>query len=162
MSKAQEARDEKARCIEQLREWLEPGDTVHTIIRHVARSGMSRHIGLVILSKNEDGGITDIHPNYTVAQACGYPLNKSGDGLVVGGCGMDMGFSVVYDLSRVLFPDGFKCSGERCGSNDHANRSQEGDCQYCGDPSVLVCCRDCRGKITHTGDGGYALNQRWL
>lgn len=37
------------------------------------------------------------------------------------GCGMDMGFSLVYDLGRVLFRDNFRCIGKGCPSSDHDN-----------------------------------------
>ena len=130
---------ERQEAVEKLRSWFKPGDTVFTTLRHVSRSGMTRHIGVVVL---RDG--VDLYPNYAIAAACDYRLNKNGDGLVVGGCGMDMGFALVYDLSRVLFPDGFDCTGEGCPSNDHSN----GDRDY--------------SPHRHTGDGGYALKQRWL
>jgi len=53
MTKKQEA--EKQEQIAQLRKWLKPGDTVYMIIDHVARSGMSRSIR-VVLMKCEGGG----------------------------------------------------------------------------------------------------------
>src|SRR3990172_2873899 len=86
---------------EKLREWIKPGDTVYTILRHVSRSGMQREIGIVLL---KDG--TDLHPNYLVAKALGERVGKF-DSVIVGGCGMDMGFHLVYNLSRALFPAGF-------------------------------------------------------
>jgi hypothetical protein len=98
MTKAQKAEREDA--ILKLREWLKPGDTVYTILRHVSRSGMQREIGIVIF---KDG--VDLHPNYAVALAVNVRTNKDGDGVVVGGAGMDMGYHVVHTLSRVLWPD---------------------------------------------------------
>jgi len=38
------------------------------------------------------------------------PFDK-GDGLTVHGCGMDMGFHLVYETSRILYPEG--CSDIR-------------------------------------------------
>jgi hypothetical protein len=35
-------------------------------------------------------------------------------GITVGGGGMDMGFHLVYNLGRVLWPFGFKRAGKRC------------------------------------------------
>jgi hypothetical protein len=131
-TKAQRAEREEA--IAKLREWLKPGDTVYTILRHVSKSGMSREIGLVIIRDGET-----LHPNYSAAKALGYRQGKS-DGLIVGGCGMDMGFHVVYNLSHVLFSSGFDCIGDGCPSNDHSNREDN----------------------AHHVDGGYALRQRWL
>ena len=44
MAKKEKERDEAR---ERLLEMLRPGDTVHTILRHVSRSGMSRSISPV-------------------------------------------------------------------------------------------------------------------
>lgn len=136
MTKAQ--KQERDEAIAKLREWIKPGDTVYTILRHVSRSGMQREIGVVLL---KDG--TDLHPNYSVATALRERVGKR-DGVIVGGCGMDMGFHLVYNLGRTLFPDGFECVGEKhCHANDHSN----GDRNY---------------KPHHHNDGGYALKHRWL
>lgn len=83
---------------QQLRKWLKPGDTVHTICDHVSRSGMSRNIRVLILRDGEA-----LHPNHAVAVVLGYGRAKRGDGLVVGGCGMDMGFHIVHSLGYALF-----------------------------------------------------------
>lgn len=127
MSKKSET--EKQEAIAQLREWLKPGDTVYTILRHVSKSGMQREIGIVI---NREGSM--LHPNYSVAKALGYRQGKR-DGLVVGGCGMDMGYHVVYNLGRALWPDGFECMGDKEGQ---------------------------RGRSNDHSDGGYALRHEWL
>lgn len=104
MSKATEA--ERAEVIQKLREWIKPGYTVYTILRQVSRSGMSRHISVVVMPK--DGG-RPLHPNYSVSKALRYaPLVRSlggVDALRVGGAGMDMGFDLVYNLAYVLYPD---------------------------------------------------------
>lgn len=42
---------------------------------------------------------------YAVADAVGWPERDGA--IVVGGCGMDMGFHLVYTLGRYLYPDGF-------------------------------------------------------
>jgi hypothetical protein len=55
-------------------------------------------------------GDTVFKPRYLtgwIAHAMGYKLHKDG-GVVIKGGGMDMGFHVVYCLSRRLFPEGFK------------------------------------------------------
>lgn len=136
----------------KLREWLHPGDTVYTILRHVSRSGMSRNISVVVPFGNGDF----IHPNHAVAVVTGMPLVRGwNDAIKVGGCGSDMGFMLVYDLSYRLFPNGYGCTGERCNSNDHTN----GDRDYTphngeADAGVPI-------KHWHS-DGGYALKQKWL
>src|SRR5690242_7664671 len=117
LTKAQ--RQERDDATTTLRGWIKPGQTVYTILRNVSRSGMSREIGIVLL---EDG--VDRHPNYMVGKALGYRVGKR-DGLIVGGCGMDMGFHVVYHLARTLWPTGFGCIGKGCRSNDHINGDRD-------------------------------------
>ena len=119
---------------------LKPDDKVYTILRHVSRSGMSRRISTIYIKKVQTGDIAeewngeplDITP--AVSRLLDYPRNYPHDGMRVDGCGMDMGFEVVYNLGRVLFPDGFKVDG--IGRN--------------GDRSGW------------DKDGGYALKQEWL
>ena len=101
MTKAQKAAQQDA-C-EKLRKLIQPGDKVFTILDHVSKSGMTRHIRIKLISK--DG--TTYDPNYLVAQALDMRQAKRGDGIVTQGCGMDMGFHVVYQLSKVLFDDGY-------------------------------------------------------
>ncbi len=138
MTKTQELEREKA--LTRLREELTPGDTLYTVLRHVSSSGMTRWID--VYKMTEDG------PEYLswwAAKVVDSPVNGTHEGIKRGGCGMDMGFDLVYSLSRSLFPDGYPCIGEKCPANDHSN----GDRDYT--PSHVV----------HR-DGGYALNQRWL
>lgn len=100
---------------DQLRADLPPGSTVYTILHHVSSSGMSRRIGV--------RAIIDNQPHYLdglVAVAIGEKVSDAG-GIVVGGCGMDMGFHIAYSLSHALYPDGFTCLGKKCPSNDHSN-----------------------------------------
>ena len=118
---------------------LKPGDTLHTILRHVSPSGMSRRVSVV---KATADGVEDI--TYLVARILGYRRNEHDGGLVVSGCGMDMGFEVVYNLGRDIYPDGVPCIGQGCNSNDHNN----GDRDYT------------TGRVHK--DGGYAYRQRWL
>lgn len=83
---------------DDLREIVKPGDTVFTILRHVSRSGMLRAIDCYVYRDNEPRRIT-----WSVAKACGFTYSRRHEALTVGGCGMDMGFHVVYTLGRVLF-----------------------------------------------------------
>lgn len=91
----QAQREREAAC-DKLREWLKPGDTVHSILRSVSRSGMSREISFV----DKEMRALD----YQISKACGYSFGKQG--LKVSGCGMDMGFAVVYELGARLWPKG--------------------------------------------------------
>lgn len=129
---AKEIERETAR--KELLEILNPGDTVYCVLRHVSRSGMQREISF----------LTDGHRNidWYVERVLEMRRGKR-DGIVVGGCGMDMGFHLVYNLARVLFADNFICVGDGCPSNDHTN----GDRNY---------------KPHKHSNGGYALKHRWV
>lgn len=129
MTKAKQA--EQAEAVARLRGWLKRGDTLYTICRSVSRSGMTRTIGLVQIEPccsecgadvGENGAcphgcnarVRSIvrHPNHAAALALGRRLSTKGDdGVIVQGCGMDMGFHLVYTLSRLLFDgDGYALS----------------------------------------------------
>jgi hypothetical protein len=128
----------KAEAIATLKRSLVPGAKVYTQVEHVAKSGMSRDISVVIIKDNEPRTITHL-----VAWALDLKRNEHNGGAHITGCGMDMCFEIVYQLGRTLYPDGFECPGESCHSNDHSN----GDRNY--DPH-------------HHKDGGYALRQHDL
>lgn len=98
---------ERDEAIARLREWIKPGDTVYTILRHVSSSGMTRYIDIIHISITDEGkaGITWL--GYNAAAALGWKYTDDYYGIKVGGCGMDMGFHLVYTLSSVLFNDGY-------------------------------------------------------
>ena len=75
-----------------------------------------------------------------VAEVTGFSRDKDSGALRVGGCGMDMGFHVVYSLGSTLYPNGYPCAGTGCRSNDHFNGE----------------------KNAHHRDGGYAFRQEWI
>lgn len=106
---------EREQAKAHLRKLLKPGATVYTILRHVSTSGMSRCISLAIGGKN--GEIVKL--DYWVAKAKGEHIDPKHGGLKVGGCGMDMGFHLVYGLGRMLWPNGTKKPhGTRNGAPD--------------------------------------------
>lgn len=122
--KAQRAAEVEA-AREELRQILPPGAQVLVLQRHVAPSGMTRWLDLYAMVDGELRRITE-----TAATAMDdHTTYKDGHGwtLKVGGCGMDMHFATVYNLSRALYRDGYACTGDseqprhRCGSNDHSN-----------------------------------------
>ena len=117
---------------------LPPGAMIYTILRHVSRSGMSRWIDAYY---HGHGSPICLSPQ--AARILGCPLSNRWQGVRLNGCGMDIGFELVYCLSRALYPDGFQCVGEKCPSNDHSN----GDRDY---------------TPHHHTDGGYALRHQWL
>lgn len=121
-------KDEIANFTERLRAQLPPGSSVYTSVLHVSRSGMSREIAAYVHTPT---GIENI--SWQVAAITGQRYGERG-GVIVGGCGMDMTFALVYGLSRRLYPEGHKCTGSdgytatgraskagRCPSNDHVN-----------------------------------------
>lgn len=101
LSNAEGERLYREQCKEQLRKILKPGQTVYCVLRKVSSSGMRRLISLLIV---EGGEITCI--DYWASKAMGRPCKGNGDGITVNGCGMDMGFELVYSLGRSLWPDG--------------------------------------------------------
>ena len=126
-----------AEARERLLELLSPGDTVHTVLRHVSRSGMCRWIDLYLFTANpvnvEDAAQAvsgQVYPTVTKLYLSGYVATLLGLSChknrhrapQIEGCGMDMGFALVYDLAYTLWPKG-------------ANGNK---------------------------DGGYALKQEWL
>lgn len=149
LSKAQQA--ERDAAIVELRSTFPPNSTVTVVLRHVSRSGMERAISVI------GPDLRDV--SWLVARATGFKMHGKHEGLKVGGCGMDMGFHVVYTLSRTLYGDGYTCSGIKpydaeyntnkgyCRSNDHVNERGVNS--------------DYTPGRAHS-DGGYALSSRWL
>ena len=110
---------------------LKPGTTIYHCLKSVSSSGMSRQISFFVTNKE---GIVNI--DWNISHALGYSRNPKNGAIRVSGCGMDMGFSVVYSLGRRIFPDGFKLPKGRRGRN--------------GDTSGF------------DNDGGYAFLSEWI
>lgn len=121
----------KTEAIKNLNKWygIKPGDRIYTAVTHVAKSGLSRSIKVFVMVDNKPDNITNL-----VSKICGYRLDEKNGGVKVSGCGMDMGFSVVYDLSYQLFREGYATNG--IGRNGNTSGWDK--------------------------DGGYALKQSWL
>jgi hypothetical protein len=175
-----ESTDARARLLEL----LPPGTPVYTILRHVSSSGMSRDISAMIVRD----GRPFLLDGLILAADLGFRRSRRryGEGLAMGGYGMDMGFSLVYSLSSSLYRDGHACTGKqsgpgRCPSNDHTNdygrltaewnrkhglentfdRLNMTDEQVAERQEWISSRRTYRKNRMHR-DGGYALNQRWL
>jgi hypothetical protein len=97
-------KDQRAQeSLEFLQKVLKPGDTVYTNLQHVSNSGMSRRIRVYIPIVDDVTNklrIWDI--SWHVSNVLGYRFNDRHYALVVGGCGMDMGYHVVYSLTHAL------------------------------------------------------------
>lgn len=100
MTKKSEKLAEQESARDRLLSMLSPGDTVYTILRHVSRSGMMRHISLKACI---DGELVDI--TWYAAKLMDEKRADNG-GIKVGGCGVDMGFNLVYNLGHALWPNG--------------------------------------------------------
>lgn len=151
MSKQSQYASDIAEAITELRGLLPVGTTVGTILRHVSASGMTRHISPVLV---QDGNVRDL--TWNVVKAGIAKESARYQGVTLGGAGMDMGFALVYSISRTVYRDGFDCIGEDCPSNDHSNtRPTEGQ-------SWAEARAAGYAPGTHHSDGGYALNQRWI
>lgn len=133
---AKHSKSDRAEAIARLREWIKPGDTVYTILESVSRSGMSRAIRVLIptIDGIRDGQgrgtatVDFIHPNHAVSVALNLRRAKS-EGVIMGGCGMDMGFALVYELSHTLYPE-YQCLGKgKCPSNYHVNHRDRVRCE---------------------------------
>tara|TARA_B100001093_G_C26540463_1_gene889995 strand:- start:224 stop:595 length:372 start_codon:yes stop_codon:yes gene_type:complete len=88
---------EKAYAEAVLKELLKRNETIYSIIRHVSQSGMTRHITFFIIKDDQVWHIDNLISDYL-----DYRTNKRFNALVVGGCGMDMAFSVVNNLQEAM------------------------------------------------------------
>lgn len=95
--------------LDNLKEIVKAGDTVYTVLQSISSNGMSRRIKVII---NDGERVRDI--SYLVAKALEYRYNSKYESLVVGGCGMDMGYHVVSSLARAL---GYTTNGAQSGGN---------------------------------------------
>lgn len=126
----------KEEALEYLRDLLPPGSTVYTVLRHVSKSGMTRWIDCYVLYC-KDGKARRRWISGAVAKATERTLDRRYDSVKIGGCGMDMGFALVYALGWALYPD--------CGANS--------DFGY-------VTGRN--GSAAPETNGGYFLEHEWL
>lgn len=116
-------------AISELLTIVKPGDTIYTILRSVSRSGMSRTLDLYAIKDGKPLCLTAY-----AAAICGYSRTSGARwSLKVKGCGMDMGFDVVYNLGAALWP--------------------KGDGKYT---------RNRNGNKGPETDGGYMLRQEWI
>jgi predicted HAD superfamily phosphohydrolase len=96
---------DKAEAVEKLRELFDssPRKIAYTVTRKVSTSGMTRWISVKMI--DSDGDLRDI--SYYVGAVLGWSITDvMGHRTVrVDGCGMDMGFHLVYSLSYALYRD---------------------------------------------------------
>lgn len=143
----------RKQTIEESKGLIKPGDTVYTLCESVSSSGMTRRIKCFIVV---DGQIRDI--TYRVHVVSGYRID--GGCLIVQGCGMDMGFSVVYDFSSNLYREGFGVEGKSANGKPYRPATQKAAKQAVK-RGVVFSGRNGNASGWDT-NGGYALKQSWL
>jgi hypothetical protein len=100
MNKKQMKELRKQEARQELLEMMEKHNhTVYTELEHVSKSGMLRRISCHV--QDEKGYTNDI--THLVSEVTEINEDKNKKGLRVTGCGMDMGFHVVYNLSNNLY-----------------------------------------------------------
>ena len=158
------SKEELSEARSTLLKLLKPGDTVYTMLNHVSRSGMSRSITPIVIVDNEPR-----YMSWSVAILFGQVRDKY-DGVTLNGCGMDMGFHLVYSLSRILFRDGFgdemeKIDGRRGfegrGKIVKRRPTSREDAAHLYKLGYRAHGRNGDDSGWDT-DGGYALDHRWL
>jgi hypothetical protein len=84
----------------ELRDLLGDKPNVYTILRSVSASGMTRHISLKTIHRGELIDIT-----YLASRVMGDKLSErlGHNTIRVNGCGMDMGWHLVYNLSSISY-----------------------------------------------------------
>lgn len=103
----------RAQVLKEATRKIKPGQKIYCTLRHVSGSGMQRRISLHTVYKGEL-----IPLDYTAAILTGRALSDKG-GIVCNGCGMDMGFDLVYSLGYAIWPKGTpKPHGRRNGEPD--------------------------------------------
>ncbi len=98
---------EKQEAIQRLQEVFKKGDTLFTQLENISKSGMTRHIKVRQLKNDRPLDWT-----YLISKALDWKISDKTNGIKVGGCGMDMGFHLIYTLSRKLFNDGYAIKQE--------------------------------------------------
>lgn len=77
---------------------LKPNDRVFYRVNKVSRSGMSRRISFYAILDNDL-----LNLNYLFETVLDYNSNE--DGVLIRGCGMDMGFHAISTISSTMFGD---------------------------------------------------------
>lgn len=146
---------EQIDAVLDLHEILKPGDTIYTTLRHVSRSGMQRVIDVNVIRDNEPRWI-----GYTVAKALGDRFDDRKQGIVVGGCGMDMGFHIVHNLGYRLYGQQVREGTDR-ESVKLRKQLLEADKFYFTQGGTPAPDPTRPGQVWF-GGAGYAFKHRWL
>lgn len=90
-----------------LKAMLPKGAKVHTLVRSVSSSGMSRRISVFAII---EGDLVNLDWHIERAGIAKRRANRQG--LYIQGCGMDMCFALTYDIAIALHDDGYSITNE--------------------------------------------------
>lgn len=94
---------QRAEAIHDLKGYLREDMIVYTIVRHCSRSGMTRHISVLIFKKGQP-----IFLDYLVAKILGLRIAPNCNGVITSSLGEDAPRHLVYDMAHVILGDGLK------------------------------------------------------
>ena len=100
-------------AITKLKELLKPNDTIYCILTKLSNSGCYRHINFYKFYNSKSNLVINKYwLSFLISIALKLPLKEKTNSVGIGGGGMDMGFHIVYELSYLLFKDGYKLNHE--------------------------------------------------
>ncbi|MGL5935039.1 MAG: hypothetical protein ACRCZI_05395 [Cetobacterium sp.] len=91
--------EEINQAMTMLHKVLKPGSTVFCVLHHVSPSGMRRRISFYTIYEGGMINLTGYMEVIGLGKRFGYSR-----GIVVRGCGMDMGVDMVHQLGSVMWP----------------------------------------------------------
>ena len=97
--------EDTAYAATELKRLLKGVRRIKMIVTHVSSSGMSRTITPLVATKR--GEIVDI-THWVLELGIGDKPRGRRHGVEMGGCGMDMGEAIAYELGRRLYNDGYR------------------------------------------------------
>jgi hypothetical protein len=88
------------------------GTRVTALVTHVSKSGMSRRIRFFVptIDRNGNPEIVELTHAFAVVTDNNVKDDGNGYGVNVHGCGMDMRFHIISNVSRALYRDDYKLS----------------------------------------------------
>jgi len=102
-------KEDKNEIIRRLKQVFPVGSTAYTSLVDVTKSGMTRWIKVIKIE--EDRPFYYSYPINTLLD-CKQETRNGSQCVKVGGCGMDMGFHLIYTISSILHDDGYAINQE--------------------------------------------------
>lgn len=129
ITKAEQKEQDRQEAIARLRALAPAKSTIYVVVKHVSRSGMQRHIAAFIQTPT---GLRNISGD--VAEIVGWKWLDD-DSVAVSGCGMDMGFHLVYTLASYVWRN---------------------------TPEAAAYADEMKDSKWRSGDASYLYSHRWL